>query len=70
MLYGLAGLKTAGKMDDVSVDVASKGEDGFAVCKFEFFVIREVEFEFEQGGEMEQLVAELGEVCAEVAAEL
>lgn len=47
-----------------------EGEEFGAVGKFEVFVVGEVKFEFEEGGEFEELGAESGEFGGEVTTEL
>lgn len=55
---------------DVVVNFVREGEQLAAVGKLQILVVREVEFKFEQRGEMEQAVAQIVQFAAETAPHL
>ena len=70
VLEGIAHTEGADEPGDDNADVDGEVLQLTAVGKFEVFVVGEVELEFHQGGDVEELVAEGGELLAEAAAHL
>jgi len=66
----LSCLETTGKTGDVIVNSFGEFKKFATVGKFQVFVVGEVEFEFEERGEFEELFAQLGEFGGEMASEL
>ena len=61
VLDGVASSEGGGETGDFLLYVLSYAEEFRAVGKLQFLVVGEVEFEFEQGGEVEEAFAEVGE---------
>lgn len=66
VLDGLTGLKAVGQTHDFGVNLAGEVDEAGAVGKLDVF-FAEVEFEFEERGEFEELVVEGGELLADAA---
>ena len=70
LFKGLSCFERLGELGDVVVYLLGKFQQLCSVGKFEVFVVGEIEFEFEQGCEFQQLVAEVGESGGQFASQL
>ena len=70
VLDGVARSEGGRETGDFLLYVLSYAEEFRAVGKLQFLVVGEVEFEFEQGGEVEEAFAEVGEAVGDAAPHL